>query len=85
MHLNSYFSSFFWFYQFYLQSRSSGGIVTSRAVGISGIERRYAENHRRTHESISMVNFTASFQQYVLFAEFCQCIFFMIKTQIFLR
>ncbi|VDD86323.1 unnamed protein product [Enterobius vermicularis] len=54
MHLNSYFSSFFWFYQFYLQSRSSGGIVTSRAVGISGIERRYAENHRRTHESISM-------------------------------
>lgn len=36
-----------------LGSRSSGGVVTSRAVGISGIEKRYAENNRKTHETIS--------------------------------
>uniref|UniRef100_A0A158R4Q5 Vacuolar protein-sorting-associated protein 36 n=1 Tax=Syphacia muris TaxID=451379 RepID=A0A158R4Q5_9BILA len=36
-----------------LGSRSSVGVVANRAAGISGIERRYAENHRRTHETIS--------------------------------
>lgn len=29
--------------------------VMPRAVGISGIEKRLAENHHRTHESISQV------------------------------
>ncbi|VDO08191.1 unnamed protein product [Brugia timori] len=41
--------------------------VVPRAVGISGIEKRFAENHHRTHESISQVLF---FIYYIMKAAF---------------
>lgn len=37
-----------------LQSRNSAAYMP-RAVGIAGIEKRLADNHQRTHESISQV------------------------------
>lgn len=49
-------------------SRNSHGQL--RALGVSGIERKLAENHAKTHESISQVHSGAAVKRFLGFRRY---------------